>query len=76
MPLARLTIRRVLVWAIPVYQCATCGATAGGSTVRRELTDPDSDLASACGPISNNHMPIGWRGDWLDKHRCPTCQGL
>jgi hypothetical protein len=68
----RLVLQHVFVKAIPLYICP-CGAQAQGSTVRREIDNPSSNLVGDCGEINNQHMPIGWEGRGLSEHLCPHC---
>lgn len=66
-----LDVRYVLIKAIPIYVCSGCGFRAEGSAVRIE-TKSMPDLPAL--PVSNHHMPEGWRGYGEDKHSCPDCK--
>lgn len=72
-----LSIRRVVLTCTPLYTCVDCGAHAEGTPLVQIEADhvhshdvPDI-LRRA--PVSNSHMPIGWVGYGIDKHRCPEC---
>ena len=69
-----LVIRHVMVKALPIYTCNACLGTASGELVRREIDTPGSDLIRECLPVSNTHMPLGWRSDGPTVHTCPACQ--
>lgn len=74
-----LIIRHLTIKAIPVYSCVKCAAKASGSTVRGTVDgqmiladEVFAAITEAITPVSNNHMPVGWKSS-MDGHHCPSC---
>lgn len=77
---AVLAFRRIAVKARPVYTCEYCGARADGDTVSMEIDFPAGATFAEVGEaiarehVSNTHMPEGWAGYGMTRHRCPECK--